>query len=147
MHPFFRVHYFFRDIIIQVIDLKNISEAVAVFGFGGVIYGLVEIFFRGYTHWTMVLTGGIVFTIIYLINLKLRTDSLLPRCFLGCLIITSAEFAVGCIVNLTLHWNVWDYSSERFNILGQICPLFSVGWFFICIPATFIADTLKKELR
>lgn len=138
---------FYVVIIITVIILKSLSESIVVFGFGGVIYGLVEVVTRGYTHWTMVLTGGAVFTALYLINLKLQTDSILPRCVLGCLIITSAEFVVGCIVNLAFHMNVWDYSDERYNVLGQICPLFSLGWFFICIPATLIADSLKKELR
>lgn len=108
---------------------------------------MVEVLTRGYTHWTMVLTGGAVFTVIYLLNLKLKSQSILPRCFLGCLIITTAEFIVGCIVNLALHMNVWDYSAEKYNVLGQICPLFSIGWFFICIPATLLAFSLKKYLR
>lgn len=127
--------------------MKSFSEAIVVFGFGGIIYGFIEVLIRGFTHWTMVLTGGVVFTVLYLINIKLQNDRILPRCILGCLIITSAEFIVGCVVNIAFHMNVWDYSDEKFNILGQICPLFSLGWFFICIPATLIANTLKKELR
>lgn len=127
--------------------MKSASEAIAVLGFGGIIYGLTEVLFRGYTHWTMVITGSVVFAVIYLINIKLRTSLILPRCALGCLVITSAEFVVGCIVNLVFHMNVWDYSDERFNILGQICPLFSLGWFFICIPATLISNGLSKSFR
>ncbi len=143
----YRVLYFYRDIIISVIILKSLSETIAVTGFGGVIYGLIEIIVRGYTHWTMVITGGIVFTVIYLINLKLRSRRILPRCALGCVIITSAEFVVGCIVNLVFHLNVWDYSDRPYNILGQICPLFSAGWFFICIPAVLISNGLSKSFR
>lgn len=135
------------EIIISVINLKNMSEAIAVFGFGGIIYGLVEVLFRGHTHWTMVITGAGVFAAIYLINIKLRTNMILPRCALGCLVITSAEFVVGCIVNLVFHLNVWDYSDEWLNILGQICPMFSLGWFFISIPATLISDGLSKSFR
>ena len=133
-------------IIISVISLK-LNEFIVVFGFGGIIYGMIEVVTRGYTHWTMVLTGGAVFTAIYLLNLKLKSKSILPRCFLGCLIITAAEFTVGCIVNIALHMNVWDYSAEKYNVLGQICPLFSIGWFFICIPATLLAFSLRKNLR
>jgi uncharacterized membrane protein len=50
----------------------------------------------------------------------------LLRCLVGCGIITSPEFIVGCIVNRGLHMNVWDYSAQKFNLLGQICPLFSI---------------------
>lgn len=138
---------FYAVIINTVICLKNISEAVAVFGFGGIIYGLVEVLTRGYTHWTMVLTGGIVFTVLYLINGKFGNTSIILRCLLGCLVITTAEFVVGCIVNIDFGMNVWDYSRQKYNLMGQICPLFSFGWFMICIPAAGMSYFLKKNLR
>lgn len=146
-HSFRGAFYFSSVIIITVINLKSISEAIVVFGFGGIIYGFIEVLTRGYTHWSMVLTGGAVLSAIYILNLKLNSDSLILRCILGCLIITAAEFTVGCIVNLRFNMNVWDYSDEQYNVLGQICPLFSIAWFFLCIPAILISDILKKRLR
>lgn len=59
---------------------------------------------------------------------------------LGSVIITLLEFVCGCIVNLLLHWNVWDYSNLPFNILGQICLPFSILWFFISFVAIVIDD-------
>jgi len=50
----------------------------------------------------------------------------------GAVMITSYEFAVGCIVNLKMGWNVWDYSSMEGNLLGQICPVFTGVWFILC---------------
>ena len=38
------------------------------------------------------------------------------------------------VVNLALGWQVWDYSREFGNVLGQICPLYSFFWFLLCLP-------------
>ena len=44
---------------------------------------------------------------------------------LGAIIITIFEFIVGVIVNIILKWNVWNYATVPFNIMGQIClPFF-----------------------
>ena len=42
--------------------------------------------------------------------------------------ITAVEFVFGLVFNVFLGMSVWDYSSVPGNILGQICPLFSVLW-------------------
>lgn len=122
-------------------------EYFTVFGFGAVIYSLVEVVTRGYTHWTMTITGGVAFLLIYLINVNMKTNSLILRCLVGCVVITAIEFTVGMIVNRGLHMNVWDYSDEKFNLFGQICPLFSFMWFLICIPGTALSFMLKRQLR
>ena len=140
---------FFRDNIIQVIILTKSKslEYFVIFSIGGLVYGLVEVVTRGYTHWTMILTGGTAFLLIHLVNMNMKNRSILLRCLAGCGIITTLEFIVGCIVNRMLHMNVWDYSGEKFNLLGQICPLFSMMWFLICIPAVILSFLLKKNLR
>ena len=120
------------------------SEMLWVFGFGAIIYALIEVLFRGYTHWSMALAGGLAFSLIYFMNLKIHTQSLIIRCLAGSAIITAIEFTAGLIVNITFHMNVWDYSAERYNILGQICPLFSFAWFLICIPATVFSFLFRS---
>lgn len=126
--------------------MKKLKEYSLVTGIGAVIYSLVEIIFRGYTHWTMTVTGGVTFLALYFMNLRMKTKSLFLRCVAGSLIITVIEFVVGCLVNLRLKWNVWDYSSRAHNLLGQICPLFTVLWFLLCIPATLLCAYLKHRL-
>ncbi|MDD6042409.1 MAG: hypothetical protein PUB87_01490 [Eubacteriaceae bacterium] len=106
---------------------------LVVFILGGTFYGFVELIFRGYTHWSMVLTGGaIVLTFYYLIP-YLYQMSLLESALLGALIITCYEFVVGILVNIVFKWDVWDYSDRFGNILGQICPLYTLYWFGICL--------------
>lgn len=134
----------FAGKIITVIFLVKRNEMLWVFGFGALIYSLIEVLYRGYTHWTMTLAGGIAFTLIYLLNISVKTDSLIIRCLAGAAIITAIEFSAGCVVNLGLNMHIWDYSHQRYNILGQICPLFSFAWFLICIPATFISAVFRN---
>ena len=65
----------------------------------------------------------------------------------GALVITLYEFAVGLIVNLWYHWNIWDYSQMPGNVLGQICPLFTLIWFFLCLGILLISKGLYYGYR
>lgn len=111
------------------------AEYICVFLSGGVIYGLLELMWRGYTHWSMTVAGGICVLVIHLLNQKLGGRSMAFRCAVGCAVITGVEFVFGVVVNIILGWNVWDYSGMYGNILGQICPAFSCLWFLISFPA------------
>lgn len=131
-----------------MIELKEkITEVFIVFGMGGFMYGLVEIVYRGRTHWTMFLLGGTVFTLLYYINLSMKTRSILLRGLIGCSVVTAAEFIVGLIVNLKYKLKVWDYSNQPGNILGQICPAFSAAWFFLTIASVYISVFLYWQLN
>ena len=114
---------------------------------GGIIYGVIEVACRGHTHWTMVILGGVCFVAVGLINEIIPWEMpLAVQMFCGAIIITALEFSCGCIVNIWLKWNVWDYSSEWGNLLGQICPKFSVIWFFVSALAIVIDDYLRWVL-
>lgn len=126
--------------------MYTFRELGIVFLIGGIGYGIMEILFRGYTHWSMLVTGGICFFIFYLINFSLETHNLLIRCIFSTLIITTLEFIVGYIVNIVLKWNVWDYSHMPYNIKGQICLGFSGIWLILGIPMTVLSDKLREIL-
>lgn len=95
---------------------------------GALGYGLLEIFWRGYTHWSMQLAGGIC-----LVGLN-YLDVCLPGCgdwhkaWLGGLLITAIELLFGIACNLWLGLGVWDYSLLPYNFLGQICLPFAFVW-------------------
>ena len=116
-----------------------------IFFIGALGYGVIEVAFRGYTHWTMLLTGGVAFSLLYRIQTDMGGRPLWVRCLAGTAAITVTEFAVGCIVNLWLGWNVWDYSMYRFQILGQVCLLFSFLWFLLCGPVFLIAREMAQR--
>ena len=114
---------------------------------GGIIYGAIEVACRGHTHWTMVILGGVCFVAIGLINEVIPWEMpLAVQMLCGSVIITALEFACGCIVNVWLGWGVWDYSAEWGNFLGQICPLYSVIWYFVSLIAILLDDWLRYWL-
>lgn len=126
---------------------KSLRRAAVVFSTGALGYGMIEILFRGWTHWSMLLTGGVCFSGLYAINRRMRGAPLLLRCLAGAGLITAAEYAVGMLVNRRLKLHVWDYSHLRGNIQGQICPLFCALWFMLCVPAFGACSLLEKRLK
>ena len=119
-----------------------------LFFIGGRLYTWFELLWRGYTHWTMFILGGLCFVILGLLN-EYRYSwnmALLKQALIGAVVITGFEFVSGCIVNLWLKWNVWDYSNLPFNIFGQVCLPFCIAWFFISLLAIVIDDYLRYWL-
>ena len=111
---------------------------------GGTIYIGLELFWRGHSHWTMFILGGICFVCCGLLNEVISWETPISRqMFYGAIIITLLEFITGCIVNLYLGWNVWDYSDVPLNIYGQVCLLFSIAWYYVSGLAIVLDDYLR----
>ena len=83
-----------------IADENTVWAELIVFVLGGVLYGTIEVLFRGHTHWSMVLTGGACVLTLYLLLEWLDSQPLAIAALAGALIITVYEFAVGCMVNL-----------------------------------------------
>ncbi len=117
------------------------------FWLGGTVYQTLELWWRRRTHWTMFLAGGVCAVLLeFLCNGVFFVLPLFFKCLLGALIITAVEFTFGCVVNLKLGMNVWDYSSVKGNVLGQICPLYSILWGIISLPALLLLDFLHTAI-
>lgn len=117
-----------------------------LFAFGGLIYILIELVARGRTHWTMFIVGGVAFFLIGCINEKERKMPLVKQMLIGSIVITVLEFLCGCIVNIWLGWNVWDYNNMPLNLLGQICLPFTVLWFFLSAVGIILDDYIRHLL-
>ena len=124
--------------------IKLIIKYVVLFVMGGLVYMSLEILWRGYTHWTMGVLGGICFICLGLINELLSWETpLVLQMLIGSTIITILEFITGCIVNIWLGWNVWDYSNLPLNLLGQICLPFSILWYFVSAIGIVVDDYIR----
>lgn len=123
--------------------LKNLL----IFSIFGLTYGLIEILWRGYTHPSMVIVGGICGLLIGLLNERNKKMNLLLQMVEGMVIVTVLEFVSGIVLNLCLGLNVWDYSNMRFNLLGQVCPQFCIAWFFLSYFVIRIDDFLRKAIN
>ncbi len=122
------------------------NKGVVLFLIGSLGYGMVELLWRGYTHWTMLLAGGTCFSIYYKLCEEEKNMPFFMKLGLGALLITSVELIFGTVVNVWLGWQVWDYSSMPFHFYGQICLPFFALWFFLCIPLTKLCSALQKVL-
>ncbi len=127
--------------------MRRIYEYGLALLFGGTVYSGLEILFRGFTHWTMFFAGGICFSILYHIFTGNKAISLWKSCLIGALVITGVEFAFGCVFNLALGWNVWDYSNYPLHLLGQVCLVYTLLWFLLSAPIYWIARGLNRGLK
>lgn len=127
--------------------MKNAFKYLFLWITGGIIYIELEMLFRGHSHWTMFILGGICFVILGLINEIIPWDiPLWQQMFIGACIVTALEFITGCIVNLWLGWAVWDYSNMPGNIMGQICPAFFIIWLPVSLAGIVLDDWLRHWL-
>ena len=117
---------------------------ILIFSVGAAGYTGLEVLWRGYTHWTMAVTGGVCFLIIFLLNGVFSYESVLFRSLVGASVITAAELIVGVVVNIILRWNIWDYSRIPFNFIGQICLIYSLLWFLLCIPLIYVCNSIAR---
>lgn len=127
--------------------MQKFKEYSAVCVIGSVGYSLIEVLWRGFTHWTMGITGGVGFLMLYLTDLRMEGRGLFQRCLAGSAVLTSVEFISGCLVNCIFQMNVWDYSQRIGNVLGQVCPLYSFLWFLLCIPAMPLSAALRRSAQ
>lgn len=118
-----------------------------LFFLGGALYYCLEIFLRGFSHYSMFICGGFCFIGCGILNEWFGMElGLLVQMFFSALIITGFELLTGLIVNVWLKLNIWDYSNLPYNFKGQICLQFSIIWFFLSIVAIFLDDFIRYKL-
>lgn len=129
----------FADKFIYCMELLLIWEV------GGCIYYTLEVLFRGYSHVSMYILGGICLVLIGLLNEVglLKNTYFEVQVLVGDCIVLFLEFVTGCIVNIGLGLHVWDYSNMWGNLLGQICPLFAIIWLPLIALAIYVDDWIK----
>ena len=126
---------------------KNfILKEFIIFIIFGLMYVTIELLYRGHTNYSMFIVGGICGVLIGLINDNTPDMPLLPQCVLGAVIITVIELLTGLFLNVYLGLNVWDYSNQPFNFMGQICPQFCIIWCILSILVIRIDDWLKEKV-
>ena len=112
---------------------------------GGLGYNLIELLWRGRTHWSMFFVGGACFQLIGQVGHRVKAP-LAVRCGLCALGVTAVELVSGCILNLWLKLGVWDDSRMKYNIKGQVCLLYSVFWLLLSAAALPLYALCRKGL-
>lgn len=123
---------------------RHLVKAMVLFYIGAFLYGAIEILWRGYTHWTMAVLGGLLFLLLGGLNEWLPwAMPLWLQVLVGTLAVTAAEFVCGVILNIWLDMGIWDYSQIPGNILGQICPQFTFAWMGLSLVAILLDDFIR----
>ena len=102
---------------------------------GGIVYVLLEMLWRGWSHPSMFLVGGLCFVIIGELNGRLLAWNT-----------PFVELAAGLILNVQLKLNVWDYAAMPLNFKGQICLPYFLLWIPLSAAAIFADDWLRHVL-
>ena len=106
---------------------------------GGSGYVALEFLWRGRSHISMFLAGGVCFLLLgQLDRIKLSPAA---KCILGAAVITIVELFAGLLANRD--HRVWDYRQMPYNFMGQICLCYSLLW----IPVSFGAMMLYRALN
>ena len=125
---------------------EEFIQSAVIFLTGGFVYGAIELIYRGHTHPSMFVLGGICLLWVggldsfFRIRLPLRVQVIL-----GGMLITAAEFLFGLVYNIWLGMKVWDYSRLPLNIMGQVCPLFFFAWVALSLPAIMAENMIRSS--
>ena len=119
----------------------KIWKRAVLFYLGGCVYMALELLWRGWSHGSMFLAGGLCFLLMGQLNQVRPRLPMVLRAAVGTGVITMVELATGLLVNR--NYTVWDYRDQPGNFLGQICPGFILLW----LPLAWVALVLYRQLE
>lgn len=92
----------------------------------------------------MFAAGGRAFICLGAINRQYEWDmSLIAQTVVGGLVIAAIEFVFGVIFNIWLGCDIWDYSGEQYNILGQVCLAYIYLWQWLSLIGIVLNDVTR----
>lgn len=123
----------------------RIWRQAVLFYLGGMAYVGLELCYRGWSHGSMFLAGGLCFVLLGGLQ-EVRPRLPLPlRAVFGAAVITSVELLAGLLVNRS--YQVWDYRGEPLNFHGQICLPFTLLWIPVSLAAFWLYDAVNPKLK
>lgn len=121
---------------------KRLSEYLFLWALGGILYYSFEMIFRGFSHWSMFILGGICFCFFWL---QAKAGDPIWLQVIRCTVfVVACEFTTGIIVNKWMGWAVWDYSDQPFQLFGQICLPFAVIFSGLCAVGIILSGNLMN---
>ena len=112
--------------------MKIIKNA-AQFLLGGGTYVGIELLWRGRSHPSMFLAGGVCYLLLGGLQKAKPQLPLALRGFVGAGVITAVELAAGLVFNR--QYAVWDYRDMPCNFHGQVC----LPFYFLWVPLSLCA--------
>ncbi len=103
----------------------------------------LEYFWRGWSHLSMFVTGGVALVLLSGLVTRFTGLPLIALSAMSALLITALEFVVGALVNVKLGMKVWDYSHLPNNLYGQVCLRYSLLWFALSVPLVTVLQLVN----
>lgn len=122
----------------------NLLKRCILFYVGGASYMSLEFLWRGRSHGSMFLLGGLCFLLVGGHVSRLRRIPLLLRSVLGAGVITTLELVTGLTVNRD--YQVWDYRNQMGQFAGQICLPYFLLWIPVSLVAMKLYATANRKL-
>ena len=110
--------------------------------------GIIKYSFAGWTSLWMFPIAGFLACIIGNLNnnKKIINLKLYQQVIISGIIVTICEFILGIILNIICKFNIWNYSNDKFNILGQICLQNTIYWFLLSIFVIWLDDVITYHI-
>lgn len=115
-----------------------------LFYLGGSAYMILEFFWRGRSHGSMFILGGLCFLLVGALNRWLRIPLAL-QLVLSAVMITGLELITGLLVNRD--YAVWDYRGMPYHYLGQVCLNYSLLWIPVSMAAILLYRWVEPKLK
>lgn len=122
----------------------RIWKISVLFYLGGAAYMILEFLWRGRSHGSMFLLGGLCFLLLGRLTTRFPRLPLPAKVVLGAAVITALELLTGLLVNR--QYAVWDYRGMPFQFLGQICLPFSLLWMPVSLAGMSLYNALSRRL-
>ena len=87
--------------------------------------------------------GGVVLMVLFFTPLK---QNLALFYVVAVVVMTSWEYLVGWVLELTTHVKYWDYSQYRFNIKGRVCLWVALTWGVLSYIVIFLIHPPVQSL-
>lgn len=127
--------------------MKKLSEYLLLWATGGCLYYTFEIIFRGFSHWSMFVLGGICMVFFTVQGQMVHWEDPLWIQVLRCTVfVVAMEFITGIIFNKWLHFHIWDYSNQPFQLFGQICLPFAIIFSGLCACGILLGGSMAHWL-
>ena len=123
----------------------KIWRKALLFYLGGGAYMTIELLWRGRSHGSMFLLGGLCFSLLGSLHRKLPGIPLAVKQVLGAGMVTALELITGLLVNR--EFAVWDYRSLPLNFHGQICLNYSLLWMPLSLFGMWLNDSVSRRLQ
>lgn len=134
------IHFIFFYMLYLNIELHDRAYHGVLVG----VNGISKWSLAGWTSLWMGLIGGTCGVIIGSLNDRPRYYNLKiwQQVIIGGSLITAVELLSGLFFNVYLHLNLWDYSYDEFNFLGQICLKNCSYWYLLSVVVIWLDDVL-----